>query len=438
MIDLSFLKSPGVIGHKFSGMEYMDWQTNSTVFNQLVAVLSEAYIPAEKRFDFGKGIRERLSSVIKENLQMTVEMVVSEGVIAAVDTGFINPGNVIDQSQYLKWVDKKYSKIAEAFKELKKDVIRGYADPVTGKLEGDFKSIPFSIFIDPSVVHSMDEKVLLKLGVTVPEGYAAFILHECGHIFGGLLYISSKVLDNAVMSQGIRMYMDESDTLRKTTIIKDTLKELGAIGELPTDEMSEEEVIIYFSKNLVNRDYRRSLSLGVSTMSFEVLADAYAIRFGAGKPLLASLKSFGFLSTWTITKISAFFAIIMAFIMQLPIAPLFIIYFAILSIGNQFDILTSSIYDSPYRRLKNILRETITHYNTVNGSKTAKAAILSDLKKMEMAVEEHKTFFESTGLQRTLGWLRDGSDFRKKDFEHYTADLAATRLTVFGENYFTS
>ncbi len=49
---------------------------------------------------------------------------------------------------------------------------------------------------------------------------------------------------------------------------------------------------------------------------------------------------------------------------------------------------------------------------------------------MESIIEEEKPFLESTAVQRLLGWLVNGTDFRKNDFEHYTAELVSTTLSI--------
>lgn len=436
MIDILFLKRPQPIPFQYSGLEYLDWQTKSTVFNELTAALTEMYDAEKKEFSFTAGARNTISTIIKNKLKMTVNVVIEE-FGPAVDTGYILPGHVFNNKQIEQWLDKDYSKFSEAFKDLKKNIIKGWADPKTGMLEGDFQNIPFTLMLSPTIAAKMNQEVLLKYKTTVPETMAAFILHECGHIYGGLLYVSSKVIDNVMVAQATKMYLKESDNVRRTVILKEALNELDAISEIPTNEMSEEDVIVFFNKNIVNRDYRRSLSLGVANMSFEVIADAYASRFGAGHQLITGLAAFGYASIWDATKILAFTAAIISIIFSLPYLPLFMLSMVIYLIGYTMDVLTPGIYDVPYRRLKTILRDSITEMNTISYPRSEKVKRIQELRKMDELVEENKSFLESTAFQRTMGWMVNGSDFRKTDFENYTADLVSTRLSLYSQNYFT-
>ena len=437
MIDISFLKRPTPLPFEFSGLEYLDWQNKSSVFNELKTVLEDAFNPTLKVFDFNRNVRAALSGIIKNNLQMNVDIVAGD-VGPAVDTGYVIPGSVLNNRGIEDWYGKQYSKFAEAFKDLKKNVIKGYADPKTGKLEGDYRLIPFSIFLDGGLFTAKMEERLLKYGSTAPEAYAAFILHECGHIFSTLLYVSSKILDNAIVAQATKMYLKESDKSKRTTILKEASAELGAIGDVPTTDLDEDGVVIYFSKNIVNRDYRRSLSLGVATMTSEVLADAYAARFGAGHHLVSGLAALGFVSLWDSVKVTALIALIFTLFTGVSFMFLFTIGMIGFWTGYHSAVIVGDIYDSPYRRLKTILRDSITEIQTSGSTGAEKLKGIEALRKMDKIVEENKTFYESKAYQRLIGWMLNGSDFRKNDFENYTADLISTRLSLYSEGYFTS
>lgn len=436
MIDILFLKRPEPLPFNLSGLEYLDWQAKSTVFNELKTVLTASYDAAKKEFDFTSGTRNTIAAIIKKNLKMTVNIVVDE-FGPAVDTGYLLPGHVFNHQGIEKWVGKEYTKFSEAFKDLKKDVIKGWADPKTGTLEGEFQNIPFSLYLGPSLGQGLSESVLLKYKTTVPEAMAAFILHECGHIYAGLLYVSSRVIDNALISQATKMYLNTSDTVRRTTILKEALGELGAMSDVPTAEMDEEEVTVFFNKNVVNRDYRRSLSLGVAEMSFEVLADAYASRFGASHQLVSGLAALGYTSHWASAKIIGFISVLFSIFLAVPFIPIFMIGMMSYFIGFGVGSTISDIYDAPYRRMKTVLRDCTAEMSQATYPRSEKVKRLQELRKMDEMVEENKTYLESTAFQRTMGWVLNGSDFRKSDFENYTADLVSTRLALYSQNYFS-
>lgn len=436
MIDILFLKRPPQLPFELSGLEYLDWQIKASVFTELTAALNAAYDAEKKEFDFTSGTRNAIAGIIKNSLKMTVNIVVDD-FGPAVDTGFLLPGHVFNPPALDKWVGKEYSKFSEAFKDLKKDVIKGWANPKTGQLEGDFQNIPFNLYLSPTIGLSMNESVLLKYKTTVPEAMAAFILHECGHIYGGLLYVSSRVIDNVLINQATRMYLGASDAPRRATILKEALSELGMTSDIPSNDMTEDEVTVFFSKNVVNRDYRRSLSLGVATMSFEVLADAYASRFGASHQLISGLSALGYVSHWSNTKIIGFIAVLTSLFFAVPFVPIFMIGMISYFIGFGVGSTISDIYDAPYRRLKTVLRDCTVEIQQATYPRSEKAKRLQELRKMDELVEENKTFLESTAFQRTMGWVLNGSDYRKSDFENYTADLVSTRLSLYSQNFFS-
>lgn len=89
-------------------------------------------------------------------------------------------------------------------------------------------------------------------------------------------------------------------------------------------------------------------------------------------------------------------------------------------------------YDSPYRRVKTILRDYVVR---LNGSKEVdpktKAQMLKDAKELEKIVDDSKPFLEGTWVQRTIGYIFNGSDFRAQEFEHYTDELVGHTLSLY-------
>lgn len=430
MIDISFLRKP--LNLNVSGTEFLDWQNNTSFFDELKDLLTSSFDSKENRFDLTKGDRENISSIIKKHTDMYMTVAIDHSGNAGVDAGYISPGNILNMKDIEKWLDTKYSKLSEAFKDLKKDVIKGWCDLKTGRVCGDFKDINFTLYLNPNLPNSCFKKDWIEdHKEDVPGALAAFILHECGHVFAGLHFVSNTVLDNAIIQQTIKMTIEEKDPVKVSVILKDASTTLDLdLKNSPTPANAEETMII-LTKARENRNLRRTLSLGVSEMSSEVFADAYAIRMGAGRQLLLGLTGFRRM-TYTGLIIPGLLTASLIWLF-LPIAffPTFFTYLAITSIFVSLDRLVSAGYDTPYRRAKNILRE---HINRINNDKeldkSSKVKLIVDAKKMESIIEEEKPFLESTAVQRLLGWLVNGTDFRKNDFEHYTAELVSTTLSI--------
>ena len=434
MIDISFLRSPVTPQIKMGGLEFLDWQKNTTFFQDLSNILKDAFDPEENVFLLTKGVRDEISKTIRIHANINATIISEGWGNLAVDTGYLNPGNLLNTKGIDDWFDKKYSKFAEAFKDLKTNVIEGWCDPKTGRVEGKFSKIPFSIYINPDWSACMDEEQLLKLGVTHYEAYAAFILHECGHVFSGLYFVSQTVIDNVLMTKAAKMYSNASEEVEKVKVIKEASEALDINKEDIGSDLSEESVVVYFSKQVQNRNHRRSLSVGVTEMTSEVLADAYAIRHGAGKALVAGISSFPMLTIKQILIITAIVGAVTSLVTVMPFLFTFPMLSIFMIIANSGERLLPGVYDTDYRRMKTSLRELITKINASNGPDKQK--IIKDCIAIEKVIDEHKPFFESTAMQRTLGWLSNGSDFRKQDFEHYTAELASSTLAIYTSGYF--
>lgn len=437
MIDISFLKSPLSPAIKMGGLEFLDWQNKSTFYEDLVAACKEAFVPADGVFIFSKGIREKIEQIIKTHSNLKVSIVNDENGNLAIDAGYINPGNLLNSKGIEKWFSKDYSRFGEAFKDLKKDVITGWCNTRTGRVEGDYGNIPFTIYINPNFSLIMDEKVLLKQGITHYEAYAAFILHECGHAYGGLYFVSQNVIDNVLITKAAKMYSNASDDAVRATILKEASEALEVKAEKINDALTEEAVVILFSKSVANRNFRRCLSIGVETMTSEVLADAYAIRFGASRSIVGALASLPFVSIKSTLKFTLCISLIVSFFAGVPLIPFFTVYSLIALFINGITELTPGVYDTPYRRIQNVVRENINRVNSSNMSGGDKAKALKAIRDLDAMAEERKPFFEATSVQRAIGWICSGSDFRKTDFENYVADLTSTTLALYNSDYFT-
>lgn len=435
MVDIGFLKPPmNVFNCRFGGEGFND--KNSTFFQSLIGIFEDAY-DADKSIDLSKPVREQIAAAIKKHTKMKMLVTPTDDGNMAVDAGYINPGNVLNIKEIEHWLKKGDSKIGEAFKDLKKNVIKGYCNLFTGEVEGDFQDIEFKLYISKNPILFVNNEKLNKYGFTVPEVYAAFVLHECGHAFYGLNAISSTALDNMVMAKMCQMYTGAKDEAQRKAIIFETANVLQVSDKGIDPTASLDTVIVIFNKNVQNRDYRRTLSFGVDRMTSEVMADAYAIKMGGSKALVAGLKSFETGERKLFWTFSLSYSVLMSIFLGLPFFPVLLLTMFLLEVfAIQGYKLTSSEYDTPYRRIKNILRENIAEINKKGIDPAEKKAAIEAARGIEKMVEDEKAFFESTALQRTLGWIGSGSDFRKADFENYTADLAASKLVLFTNGFF--
>lgn len=447
MLGIDFAKVPaGLTG--ISGMEFMDYQ-RPDFYNELRDFFDK-YIEDTGDGGYSLQVKEKeiadLTALIMNHTGMYIELQEPnwhDVGNAAMDSGWFNPGHLLNIKGIENWFAAKDSNIGKAFKALKVNVLKGWVDTSKGRVGGDYSKIKVDMYIQKHIQTFLRPKVLQRYGVTLAEGLAMIVLHECGHAFTGFLYISKTYMDSMMSMHAVRLIEDNKMYGKeRTTIIKETLSVLecdSKVNEKDVANLDADGLIVYFNKATANRDYRRTLSLGTADRGSEVFADLFAIRFGAPKALVAALASLpdssGFYKTMALTCLGT------AVLCVVALQPFHAIFMASMSIwyslvGIDFLLNPGDTYDSPYRRLKNILRDYIIRLNEDKRiDKAAKAKMLKDAKEVEKMVEEAKPGLEGTGVQRFVGWIFSGSDFSAQQFEHYNEELLAHTLSLYKDTF---
>lgn len=442
MLDIGFLKPPSPM--QIDGVEFMDYQ-NPVLYKELVKKLNENLVEVDgvwKLNDFNSTANV-LEEMIIQHTGMLVTMSEHAGAGASVDAGYFNPGNLLNIKGVEDWFSKSQSNIGHAFRVLKTDILKGWVDTSTGKVGGDYSKINFDFFIDEYISDIIDSKMMKLYNVTMGEGLATIILHELGHIFTGFLYIGKTVIDPIISTTAVKLIVDNKKYGKeRVDIIRDAFKVLGVsekIAEKEVEKMSPDQLIVYFAKSIATRDTRRSLSLGTQDRASEIYADLYAVRMGCPKASVAALTSlptftkFGLRVTGTGLLIS--------------MAGLGVVFPALVALGGVITALSviatlggvltpGDVYETPYRRVKFILRDVIVQLNNNKTiSNRDKIKMMADAKEIEKMCEECKSAMEGTVAQRFTSWLINGNDFKAQEFEHYTDELLGHSLSLYKETF---
>lgn len=438
MLGIEFLNRPKEF--RFDGQEFMDYQKGD-LFKDLAKMLEKSLIQEGNNWYLdreGDG-PEDLEKVIMEHTGILIELNSMQVQNAAVDAGFINPGNVLNIKGIENFMSAKDSSIGQTFKRLKADVLKGWVDTSTGKIGGDFSKVKFSLYLNDYINSFIRHKVIERYKVTMPQALAAIIVHECGHVFTGFLHVYRSVIDPIVTTTAIRLIVDgKLYGKERVEIVKEAFKVMDVgqkVDESAIADFTGDEFIVYFNKATGTRDTRRTLSLGTQDRSSEIYADLYAVRMGCPKSLVAALAALpdqsGILGiAWLYNMLGICAAILVCH------GPLAVIcgansIFLVLTYFASF-LSPNDTYDSPYRRVKTILRDYVVR---LNGSKEVdpktKAQMLKDAKELEQIVDDSKPFLEGTWVQRTIGYIFNGSDFRAQEFEHYTDELVGHTLSLY-------
>lgn len=452
MLGIDFLNPPRPI--TVAGMEFMDYQ-DPKFYQDLVGILNHAIVDEvvidkdgeEKehlRILGDRNILKDLESLVMDRTGIKLSIVPpSEGTSnAAVNSGYLNPGNLMNNFNIEQIVDVGESSIARAFRRLQTDVLKGFVDTKNARIGGDFSKVDFTLFLGKYVDTWLDLKFLARYKVSVAEGVAAVITHELGHIFTGFLFVTRSVIDSIMPSIAIRNIVNgRKYGKERVGIVYETLKELECTTR-PDHDLIEgatgEELMVMFDKAIGTRDVRRTLSLGSTTRGSEIYADLFAVRAGCPKALVAAMTH---ISNDPIAKQASFLFLGCSILAALVSAPILAGLGAVFSLGlglSHFDhhLNPNMVYDSPYRRIKNMLRDQIVTLNTTKMiDNRSRAQFLKQTKEMEKIIDDAKPFLEGTGFQRFVGWVMSGSEFKAAEFEHYTDELVGHTLAVYKDTF---
>lgn len=438
MLGIEFLNRPKEL--RFDGQEFMDYQKGD-LFKDLVKLLDSSIVQKNGEYFFDRSSEgpEGLEVIIMAHTGILLDLSPERVGNAAVDAGFINPGNLLNIKGIEQFFSAKDSSIGQTFKRLKADVLKGWVDTSTGKVGGDFSKVKFTLYMNDYISSFIRQKVLARYNITMAEALAGVIIHECGHIFTGFLYVYRTVIDPIVATSAIKMIVEgKAYGKDRVEIVKEAFKLMDVgqkVDEAAIADFTGDEFVIYFNKAIGTRDTRRTLSLGTQDRSSEIYADLYAVRMGCPKAIIAGLSALPSGSgTPLVLAVQSLSVAILATLSCQPIIAVFCginSIFMILSYLQSF-LSPNQTYDTPYRRVKTILRDYVVQLNGIKEiDPKAKALMLKDAKEMEKIVDDAKPFLEGTWVQRTVGYLFNGSDFRAQEFEHYTDELIGHTLSLY-------
>lgn len=446
MLSIDFLKS-GV-----AGQEFMDFQKTS--FYDVLTACAEKHITdvdgvSMLSEEFGKEaapIFEKYTGFNNFTFQYPKDKKVNLG----VDVGYFSPKHVFNNGLdgLLKVTE---TTLYRWFQENKVKVFKASIDYKTGKVDGSFKTLPVLLLINPNLNNTFSKELVAKTGVPIAGLLAGACAHELGHVYGGCMMLFTAVSDNLIAKAAVRHYSAAQTTEDRIIVLKDSaalleidpakLEELRAIANNP----SEDSFILYWNKLLTQRNRRRSLSVGVETMSSEVVADMYAIRMGCHKGVVAAISVLVDKGIIESTVDTLMFATIMTICTQLFTFPLLAAInpgFALVWIGITFATMFvigyfsrgySGIYNADHRRLEDATRQLLAKLreDPHMGSKE-RAELAEEIEKLVALGKKLKPWYDNTAVGRAMGYVFSGADFKKQEIEHYTQALANNEISVIG------
>lgn len=448
MLGIDFLKKEVPFQFNIAGVEFMD-RANPALFYKL----QQFFLPLIKveegvRLDMSKSDYTDLATMIFKETGICVEIRLSTAFepAIAIDTGYLIPYHILNHQGADGYFSAKHSTVAQAMRALKTDVLKGWVDTTSGKVGGDFSKVKFTMLLGGDLKPYLHEEMHEKYQIGYNDSVATFVLHELGHVFAGFYTLSQTCIDVSMSYVTSRLIAQAENAQTKLSIVKDFGKETGT--ETPVKEKDLEGLDLAGAEVLLTklteaRNTRRTLSLGLATQSAETYADMYAMKMGCPKTMVIALSGLtrSSVTTMSILGTLGVTALLFAIIPPLGVGiamntvPLALILTMIKVSHNLVD---SPEYDSPYRRMKHVLRVYASEINSNKKlSSRDKANMLKDAKEMEKAVEESKSALEGTGFQRFFNWMIQGGEFKARDFEHYNQELLSHNLSLYTEYFST-
>lgn len=368
-----------------------------------------------------------------------------------VDVGFFSPNNVINNQHVDDLLKVNESTLYRWFAKNKEKIFKGSIDYKTGKVGGSFTEVPVVININPKLDETFPKEKVQKFGVPMEGVTTGAIAHEIGHVFGACMMMLTTASDN-VLAKATLMHYRGANKEDRVVVLKDmaSILDMKAPKQDELEALAEQEgdgtIFLYFNKMISQRNTSRSLSVGVTTMSSEVIADMYAIRMGCDKGVIAAisiLTDHGCIVTILNSLIIAGLLTILftgnltiiALILGAPTAPMLAMvgtFFGVMFFVDYFGRGYSGIYNAPHRRMEDALRGLIAKFkDDKNIDAEQRKELVLEIEKLLVLNKKLQPWINNTFIYRTIGWLFSGSDFKAREVEHYTQALANHELNLF-------
>jgi len=446
MISMDFLKNI-----KVGGLEFIDFQ-NGNFCTKLTSHLEEHI---NEQGILSKDSAQGIKDIIKEFTGFkNLNIVFVDSGNLSVDLGYFSPKHVLNSDYADELLKVTDSTLYRWFTQNSSKVFQGGIDYRTGRVLGSFQTLPIEMRINANLYDFLKRDRVIKYGVPLPGLVSGLLAHEMGHPFGACMMLATLASDNILARAALRHYTTAKTTEERVVVLQDTASLLdldkGKLSDLQAIAKNADgnAMILYFSKLQNQRNTKRSLSVGVTRMSSEVIADMYAIRMGCDKTLIAVIGNW--VDTGAVESIlnHAMAATIATLVVTLVSSPS-LISLAIVGAPSSFFLIGglavfttlfvidyflsgySGTYNADHRRFEDAVRQLITKLKEDKTIPPAdKANLIKEVDALLEVNKKLKPWYDSTVVGRMFGWLFSGSDFKLQEMEHYTNVLANHEINL--------
>lgn len=441
MFGIDFLRQG-----RLAGLEFIDFQSDDFAKELCAAIEEHVTINRAEETVLSASVGDVILPIIEKYTgfrNITVEMIPEPNFM--VDVGYLSPGNILNIKNIEQWYDVTQSTLSQWYSKNKSKLFKGAIDYKTGKVSGAYADLPIKLYLGRPIGEIFTRKEVQQLKISEAEMVGGCIAHEMGHCFAACSVIDTTANDNFVIRGALAALGAANTKEKRVTVIRNTASLLEAeignkdnietMAELEDDKIPE--ILIYFNALITRRNTRRALSLGVAEMSSEVLADMYAIRMGFDRGIIATLKIFAGTRVANIATTTAILCLFLSFLLMQAaiVAPiLYLIMMLIGTVGNfifVYGVMSySGDYNSPFRRLEDAVRQLIAKLKTVDMPMKDKAELAERAAVLLKQCEAFRPIISGTVLDRMLGRLVNGSDYKYQEFEHFTQAIANNEMEI--------
>lgn len=448
MISMDFLSK------SVAGTEFIDFQ-NDNFYKQMKACFKEHIRQVDGRPVLEPSVEEPLLKLIATYTgftNITFEFM-DEGNLW-VDTGYFSPSHVLNNDGVDRYFSTSQTTLYRWYQENKVKIFKGRIDYSTGRVGGSFCTIPIKLGICRYMENYFPAKQVAKYGEPLEGLMAGALCHELGHAFSGCVMLLTLMEDNIVAQAALNAYRNSKRTEDRVVVLKDTATILGLKPSNTEDLLefakgeNDESFMLYFTKMTSQRNSQRALSVGVPNMTSEVLADMYAIRMGCSKGIVAAIGTMidrgiivplveNFLMSCSMAVLGMYGGIVTLTLIggsYMAIVPIMAFVFSLSFIIGFFNNAYSGVYNADHRRMEDAIRQLIAKVKEDKKMPAKdRADLVKDITVLLDANKKIQPWYEGTALYRTMGWVFSGSDFKRREVEHYTQALNNHELTVLSE-----
>lgn len=298
----------------------------------------------------------------------------------------LTKGHVLNGPSFAKWVEKNFNANNNSFSNAQRN---GWVNPQTSRVGGAFSEIMHRAYIGTGVV----------LGTRyTPEEVAGMFIHEVGHAFTFLQFMSDTIMVNHVLQRSYQELTSGNANVPVRTILDKSAKDLNIEDNTWLQDISndtDKEVAFKLLVTAVNIDKRGMDNKRYFTQdASEELADIFAARHGAATAVVTMRAKMGPATTKEIMDLRHSFLFAAFTALSIVVAPVYALLFGFLTIVSvylMFDSAGSTPDITNFKQAATKMRNQLVEQ--IKQSKLSKEdiqAVLQNLIVVDQAIDTNR------------------------------------------------